>query len=260
MTAHTARRYNAARNRPQNQREICLTVTDATDVTLPFAPDQIEAVLFDMDGTIMNTDDADVSKWARRIARVYRSPERAETAARRLVMALESPGNAVFTVLDWLGLDTFVIRLMIGLQGTGLVENVPPIAGIKDMSKALAAHYRLGIVSTRTAGESAEYLEALGIDQHFAVIVGRDTTWRIKPHPEPVISAAATLELPPDRCLMVGDTTVDIKAGRRAGAWTCGVLCGYGERGELELAGADFILPHTALLSETMLGKNGRTP
>lgn len=235
-------------------------MTDLPSVTLPFAPDQIEAVLFDMDGTIMNTDDADVSQWARRIARVYRSRERAETAARRLVMALESPGNTAFTVLDWLGLDTFMIRLMISLQGSDSVTNVPPIAGLKGMVKALAGRYRLGIVSTRTTRESAEYLAALGVSDYFATIAGRDTTWRIKPHPEPVEAAAAALSLPPERCLMVGDTTVDIKAGRRAGAWTCGVLCGYGQRIELELAGAHFILPHTALLSGTLLGQNGHTP
>lgn len=45
---------------------------------------------------------------------------------------------------------------------------------------------------------------------------------------------------------MVGDTTVDMLAGRRAGAQTVGVLCGFGERGELESAGADVLLESTA--------------
>jgi len=85
------------------------------------------------------------------------------------------------------------------------------------------------------------------------VYAGRDTTWRIKPHPQPVRYAADQLELDAARCLMVGDTTVDVKAGRRAGAKTCAVLCGYGQQGELERAGADLILEHTAQLSTLLL-------
>jgi len=44
---------------------------------------------------------------------------------------------------------------------------------------------------------------------------------------------------------MVGDTPVDIRAARRAGAWAIGVLCGFGEPRELRRAGAHLILPST---------------
>lgn len=223
----------------------------------PFSPDDLDAVLFDMDGTLIETDDANVAKWARRIARVYGPPEKAQTLARRLVMAMESPGNALFTLLDLVGLDTPVVRLTIALNGgTGLPEQIPPIAGIDETVRALAGRYRLGVVSTRTVAESTHYLEALGIRECFDAIAGRDTTWRIKPHASPVRHAAQILGVEPGRCLMVGDTTVDVRAGRRAGAWACGVLCGFGERGELERAGAHLILDHTALLRDVLLGSN----
>ncbi len=45
---------------------------------------------------------------------------------------------------------------------------------------------------------------------------------------------------------MIGDTTVDIQAGRAAGAQTIGVLCGFGEEEELRRKGADMILTETA--------------
>jgi phosphoglycolate phosphatase-like HAD superfamily hydrolase len=45
---------------------------------------------------------------------------------------------------------------------------------------------------------------------------------------------------------MVGDTPVDVLSARRAGAWAVGVLCGFGERYELERAGAHVILPCTS--------------
>lgn len=210
-----------------------------------------------MDGTLIETDDANVAKWAQRIARVYGPPKKARTLARRLVMAMESPGNALFTLLDFVGLDTPIVRLMIALNGgTGLPGHIPPIAGIDETVRALAERYRLGVVSTRTAAESTHYLEALGIRECFDAIAGRDTTWRIKPHAQPVQYAAAQLGVDPHRCLMVGDTTVDVRAGRRAGAWTCAVLCGFGRRGELERAGAHLILDHTALLHDHLIDSN----
>ena len=55
---------------------------------------------------------------------------------------------------------------------------------------------------------------------------------------------------------MVGDTTVDIKSARRAGAWSIGVLCGFGEQAELERAGAHMILPATAELHGCLPAEN----
>ena len=58
--------------------------------------------------------------------------------------------------------------------------------------------------------------------------------------------------MPPEACLMVGDTSVDIRAGRKAGAQTVGVLCGFGEQKELRRQGADAILPSTADLAQLL--------
>lgn len=221
---------------------------------LPFEPAEIKAVFFDLDGTLVDTDDVDVGEWARRIARAYRDPQKANSAARRIVMVLESPVNAAFTLLDFLGLDTLVVRLMIQLQGSGNLADLPAAQGIEDMLKRLAERYKLGVVSTRSVGEAKLFISALGVSDHFQAYAGRDSTWRIKPHPQPVLYAARVLELEPQKCLMVGDTTVDIRAGRRAGAWTCGILSGYGERVELERAGAHIILDHISMLDEILLG------
>jgi len=53
---------------------------------------------------------------------------------------------------------------------------------------------------------------------------------------------------------MVGDTTVDILAGKRAGTQTVGVLCGFGERRELEQTGANAIIEHTTDVEALMGG------
>jgi phosphoglycolate phosphatase len=53
---------------------------------------------------------------------------------------------------------------------------------------------------------------------------------------------------------MVGDTIVDIHAGRLAGTQTAAVLCGFGQREELEHAGADIVLVDTTDLVDLLLG------
>ena len=64
--------------------------------------------------------------------------------------------------------------------------------------------------------------------------------------------AVKELGAPIERCVMVGDTTVDVSAARAAGAWAVGVLCGFGRRQELEQAGADVILDTTAELGKLL--------
>jgi phosphoglycolate phosphatase len=58
--------------------------------------------------------------------------------------------------------------------------------------------------------------------------------------------AAEKMGVPPENCLMIGDTTVDIRAGRAAGAQTIGVLSGFGYERELIKAGADDIIDSIA--------------
>jgi phosphoglycolate phosphatase-like HAD superfamily hydrolase len=60
----------------------------------------------------------------------------------------------------------------------------------------------------------------------------------------------------PQECLMIGDTTVDIRAGKAAGAQAVGVLCGFGEEAELRQLGADQILRSTSDLPELFNGKD----
>jgi phosphoglycolate phosphatase len=97
------------------------------------------------------------------------------------------------------------------------------------------------------------FLDQFNLRPYFKVVVSALSATRIKPHPAPVLYAAEHLGLHPSQCVMIGDTTVDIHAGRRAGAQTAGVLCGFGEREELQLAGADLILDTTPQVLDTLV-------
>ena len=210
---------------------------------------ELEAVLFDLDGTLMDTDDQAVESLADRLQRLHwPNPQR---SARRLIMASETPGNALMTIVDVVGLDgplmgfTNQLRRWRGLRTSA---DFRIVAGVKEMLDALKEHYRLAVVTTRGRGEAQAFVDQHNLHGVFELLVTRESTWRLKPHPAPIRHAAGLLGVPVERCVMVGDTTVDVKSARRAGAWAVATLCGFGKRGELERAGAHVILEHTAQL------------
>jgi len=215
--------------------------------------DRVEAVLFDLDGTLMDTDDQAVESLAHQLQRL-RWP-RPHQAARRLIMASETPGNVLMTLLDVLGLDAPLMAFTDRLRrwrGLRAQADFRIVADAEEMLAALRDRYRLAVVTTRGLDETETFLDQYDLRTVFDAVVTRESTWRLKPHPAPIQHAARLLGVPVEQCVMVGDTTVDVKSARRAGAWAVAVLCGFGEQEELERAGAHVILEHTSHLSSLL--------
>jgi predicted PurR-regulated permease PerM/phosphoglycolate phosphatase-like HAD superfamily hydrolase len=220
-------------------------------------PGEIDAILFDLDGTLIETDDEAVDTLARRLQPVrWLLPRRDATrVARRILMSVEGPAYSLMTLLDRLGLDDNVLDLgdrLQRLRGLYTPVNFRPVDGVGEMLIDLSHRYHLGIVTTRSHAHAEIFVSQQGLADLFQVIVGREDTWRIKPHPSPILHAAEQMGVQVARCLMVGDTTADMWAARSAGARSAGVLCGFGEQEELERAGADLILKITTELGDWM--------
>jgi phosphoglycolate phosphatase len=66
-----------------------------------------------------------------------------------------------------------------------------------------------------------------GIENLLEVIITADDVQNKKPHAEPLVKCSQKLGLDPGQCVYVGDTRVDIRAGRSAGMQTVGVLTGF---------------------------------
>ena len=217
---------------------------------------RIHALCFDVDGTLSDTDDYYVlrlASWFRHLP-FLRQPER---TARRLVMSLESPGNFLMGLADLLSIDDELIGLVNWLYRNSRrpATPLPAIPGIAGMLGEFRHRYPMAVVSAREERSTLTFLEQAGLRSDFKVIVTALSASRTKPYPDPVLLAARELGVAPDSCLMIGDTTVDIRAGRAAGAQTVGVLCGFGERAELLRSGADLILSTTTDLRSILLGQ-----
>lgn len=106
----------------------------------------------------------------------------------------------------------------------------------------------MAVVSARDEGGTMRFLEQYDLVQYFDVVVTGLSAVHTKPYPDPILLAAKKMNVSPENCLMIGDTTVDIRAGKAAGAQTLGVLCGFGEEPELRHFGADDIVEDTPKL------------
>jgi phosphoglycolate phosphatase len=76
----------------------------------------------------------------------------------------------------------------------------------------------------------------------FSGIFGREAFAEAKPSPLPILEIAKAYSVIPDEIVMIGDTAVDIKAAKSAGAVSCGVLYGYGTTEELTASQPDFLV------------------
>jgi phosphoglycolate phosphatase len=220
-----------------------------------------QAVLFDLDGTLVETDNRWAGVAAQKLAPLKRLFPRLNVDAlgRRLVMASETPANYVLSLLEHLGISTRFWGLTDRLRrakGLATREAAVLVEGTLPLLEALAPRYKLAVVTTRARPEARAFLELAGLARFFPVVITRQDVLRMKPYPEPVQRAAERLGVSPAQCLMVGDTTMDILAARRAGAFAVAVLSGFGEREELERAGAQLILGSAVELMEYLPSAN----
>ncbi len=225
---------------------------------MTFDASRVQAILFDLDGTLADTDDQYVEKAARLVRLVsFLFPRRDPTPFLRwAMMAAEAPINMILTIPDWLGIDDEIVALMnwwADRNPNQAAKHFVLMAGVDVMLARLETRYPLAVVTARSERGVNTFLNQFSLGLHFRAVASAQTTPHTKPYPDPVFWAAQTLGVAPEACVMVGDTTVDILAGRRAGAQTVGVLCGLGERGELERVGANLILERTADLVDVLL-------
>lgn len=209
---------------------------------------RIKALCFDVDGTLSDTDDLYTQKVTRFFPRpLFKDPAR---SARRFVMWMEAPGNALLGLADTVGLDDEMVAVVhwLSLRRKHSPKKFLLVPGVDEMLKQLHGRFPMSVVSARDERGTMSFLEQFGLVRYFDAVITGLSAPHTKPYPDPVLLAAQKMNVPPQNCLMIGDTTVDIRAGRSAGAQTVGVLCGFGEEAELKRMGADEVLQDTTKL------------
>jgi len=172
------------------------------------------AILFDLDGTLIDTYRLYLESYRRALQpHLGYAPTDAEIAERR-------PSSERQFLVDWLGAEGGAachaeVRRWYAELHPSLSEGA--YEGVREMLAALrSTGMPLGIVTGkgREAWSVTEAATDLGA---FAVIVTDDDVHAAKPDPAGLLAAAAALGIAPERCIYIGDTAGDMRAGRNAG-------------------------------------------
>jgi len=125
-------------------------------------------------------------------------------------------------------------------QRENLDRLIQPYEGMREALVGLRQRgLTLGLVTSKVEWAARLSYERYGLGEFLSVLVFHDDTERHKPDPQPLLLAAAKSGLDHTRAAYVGDSVHDMAAGRAAGMKTIGALWGPSEREELERAGAD---------------------
>ncbi len=216
---------------------------------------RIKALCFDVDGTLSDTDDLYTQKVIRFFQKLlFRDPEH---AARRFVMWAEAPGNALLGLTDTIGLDDEIVALInwISLHHKMSSKKFLLVPGVAETLARLKGNYPMAVVTARDQKGTLHFLEQFDLVQYFDIVVTGQSAEHTKPYPDSILFAAKQMNVKPEECLMIGDTTVDMRAGKSAGAQIVGVLCGFGEEPELTKFGANMLLRNTSDLADVLLAK-----
>ena len=182
-------------------------------------------LLFDIDGTLMDTLDAIVASMNAALETFGVQPLTPEEIRpligmpvhRQMDLLRRMQGPLVDRITD-LYYDHFMQHIERGL---------PLFPGVQETFPKLADRL-IGTMTTRRLKGARRMLEVSGIASYFKAIVGGDEVSRPKPYPDLPLYSAKALGLPAERCVVVGDAPVDILAGRGARMWTVAATYGYG--------------------------------
>lgn len=199
---------------------------------------RMETVLFDLDGTLIDTNELIIASFTHTIEKYADRPYTREE------------------IIDFIGpplIDSFqkvnpdlVEEMMATYREHNYahheqyVEAYPTV--VETINKLKQAGLKLGIVTTKLSDTAKLGLKITGMDQLFDVLIGLDDVENAKPHPEPILKAMNLLHANPMTTLMVGDNYHDIEAGHNAGVKTAGVAWSLKGRKVLEKHDPDYML------------------
>jgi phosphoglycolate phosphatase len=200
----------------------------------------VKGLCFDKDGTLFDfaatweawaqaflhrTVQGDVARAAHLGAAIGFDLERGKFAADSIVIA-GTPGEIA---------DVLAPHLPEHSRG-GLLDilneeaaRAPQVAAVplRPLLEGFRAHaIALGVATNDAEGPALAHLGAAGVTDLFDFIAGYDSGFGGKPAPGQLLAFARAMNLPPAHCIMVGDSTHDLHAGRAAGMRTIAVLTG----------------------------------
>ena len=199
-----------------------------------FEPGRVRGVVFDLDGTLVDSYAAITESLNCARAAYGLEPLPVAQVKRRVGWGLET------LIAELVGAERVDdgIRLFRERYGRIFESHTTALPGAADTLRALGARgLRTAVASNKPARFSRPLLEALGMLDGLALVAGPDTSGVTKPDPQMIRDCLAGMEVAPERAIYVGDMVLDVESGSRAGVEVVLVASGSAEADELRRTG-----------------------
>ncbi len=212
-------------------------------------PENIQGVLFDLDGTLLDSAPDLYAALLAQCAEENVAPPPYAAVREVVSRGARAVLRTAFAACGEPALEALVPRYLQLYQDV-MAQQTRAFDGIDDLLARLeAGGLRWGIVTNKAAFLTDELVGRIGWAERASAVISGDTLPVKKPDPAPVLLACERAGVSPAHCLFVGDDQRDIQAGTAAGLFTVAVTWGYLDGGDPHGWGADAVLEHPGELA-----------
>ena len=212
-------------------------------------PENIQGVLFDLDGTLLDSAPDLYAALVAQCAEEGVAPPLYAPVREVVSRGARAVLRCAFAERGETALELLTPRYL-ELYQQVMAQQTSAFDGIDDLLARIEAQgLRWGIVTNKAAFLTDELVSRIGWASRAGAVVSGDTLPVKKPDPAPVLLACERAGVEPAHCLFVGDDRRDIQAGVAAGLYTVAVSWGYLDGGDPHTWGADAVLDHPAELA-----------
>lgn len=214
-----------------------------------------KAVIFDLDGTLLNTID-DLADTANHVLAVLGYAPHTVEEYKAMV------GDGVPRLVERFlpasarggSIQQMALQMFMNHYAAHSADKTGAYPGIEELVAQLrSAGVLLGVVSNKENAITQQVV-ARYFPEMFQAVTGHVLGTPTKPDPHSALAVCAALGVQPNETLYVGDSAVDMSTAKNAGMTPCGVLWGYRTQQELEQAGAQYLAGTPAGLARLVLG------
>jgi len=197
---------------------------------------RIDAVIFDLDGTLIDTQELILASFRVATAEVLGQSVPDDEVVRYIGIPLIDQARILA--------PEHIDELMERYRRHNLAlhdELIRYFEGTREMLEGLAQRGKLlAVVTSKRNRPAREGLDSFGLRPFFTIILGMEDTVKHKPDPEPLLEAARRLKVDPTHCVYVGDSIYDMQSARSAGMGAIAALWGMHSAEQLRDAGAQY--------------------